>query len=307
MCALIADPSPERGPQQKPLPRKGPGPSRIAYRLRRFWAKSWVRNCALVYIPLSALGGFGWYLAGQEEVRAAVEQQWDRAMEALADRPEFAVTQIEVQGGRPALQARVREELGLPGTVSSMRLDVDALRAEVEAMGRVESAVVTLLPPDTLQISIVERIPAALWRDDDGVTHLVDRGGVLIEPVADRAARSDLPLLLGEGATEAVDEALALIATAPEIAPRLRALVRIGERRWDMVLTRDLTIRLPEEDPARALARVAALHYGEELLDRDLATIDLRLPGRPTLRMTERAAETVRALIERLRAGGEDT
>jgi cell division protein FtsQ len=51
---------------------------------------------------------------------------------------------------------------------------------------------------------------------------------------------------------------------------------------------------LPEADPEPALARVMALHFGEELLDRDLAVIDMRLGDRPTLRMTPRALETFR-------------
>lgn len=287
--------------------RRGPGPSRLAYRLRRTWAKSWVRNCFLVYLPLTAVGAFGWYLAGQHEVRRAVEEQWSGMMEALAERPEFAVTELEIEGGAPELQAEVRLALGLEGSVSSLRLDIDAVRETVEAHGRVASASVTLIPPETLRVALVERIPVALWRDGGGATHLVDPQGMLVEAIPARADRPDLPLLLGEGATGAVPEALSLIAAAPEIVPRLRAIVRVGERRWDMVLTEGLVIRLPAEAPGEALARVVALHYGEEILDRDLAAIDMRLPHRPTLRLTDPAAERVRRLIERIMADGEET
>jgi len=89
-----------------------------------------------------------------------------------------------------------------------------------------------------------------------------------------------------------VAEALDLLDAAPEIVPRLRAAVRVGKRRWDLVLDRGLTIKLPAAQPLDALARVMALHYGEELLDRGLAEIDMRLPGRPALRMMPEAAET---------------
>jgi len=43
-----------------------------------------------------------------------------------------------------------------------------------------------------------------------------------------------------------------------------------------------------------ALARIMALHYGEELLLRDLAVIDMRLGARPTLRLTPEAAKILR-------------
>jgi hypothetical protein len=43
-----------------------------------------------------------------------------------------------------------------------------------------------------------------------------------------------------------VPEALALVAAARPAVPRLRGLVRMGERRWDLVLDRDQRILLPE-------------------------------------------------------------
>ncbi|MEM6933631.1 MAG: cell division protein FtsQ/DivIB, partial [Pseudomonadota bacterium] len=74
-----------------------------------------------------------------------------------------------------------------------------------------------------------------------------------------------------------------------------RALVRVGERRWDLVLDRDLRVLLPEKEPSGAVARIMALHLGEDqLLERDLQIIDMRIPNRPVLRMPERAVETWR-------------
>ena len=55
------------------------------------------------------------------------------------------------------------------------------------------------------------------------------------------------------------------------------------------------------------LSRVMALHYGEELLDRGLAVIDMRLPPRPALRMTPEAAETYQIRRAVAAIGGEDT
>ena len=100
---------------------------------------------------------------------------------------------------------------------------------------------------------------------------------------------------------------LALLGAAPEIVPRLRAFVRVGERRWDIVLDRDMLIKLPETGGVEALSRIMALHYGEELLDRDIAVIDMRLPDRPALRMRPEAAETFQIRKAVAALGGEDT
>jgi cell division protein FtsQ len=101
-----------------------------------------------------------------------------------------------------------------------------------------------------------------------------------------------------------VPEALDLLAEAEAVAPRIRGLVRMGERRWDLVLDRDQVIRLPEADPVAALRRVMALHKAEALLDRDLHSVDLRDPRRPALGLSPYA----KSELERLRMAvqGED-
>ena len=64
-----------------------------------------------------------------------------------------------------------------------------------------------------------------------------------------RLRRPDLPLIAGEGAEQHVPEALALLAETGPVATRVRGLVRVGERRWDLVLDRDQVVKLPEADP----------------------------------------------------------
>ena len=50
-----------------------------------------------------------------------------------------------------------------------------------------------------------------------------------------------------------------------------------------------------------------ALHYGEELLDRDVAVIDMRVPERPTLRLTPDAVEAYRLRQAVTAEDGKDT
>ncbi len=65
----------------------------------------------------------------------------------------------------------------------------------------------------------------------------------------------------------------------------------MGERRWDVVLTRDQRIMLPERDAVRALERVIVLDQVQDMLERDVVAVDMRLAERPTIRMRERAVE----------------
>lgn len=291
----------------RPLTTGQDGPSRLAYRLTRAWAQAWVRSLVTVYAPLTLLGLAGWAVVSTDRLRLAIEDEIGAVIEQVIARPEFAVRGVAIEGAAPGLEAVLRAVVGPVKGQSSLRLDLDALRQEIESLGEVASAALFFDPAGLLTIRVSERVPAALWRDPDGTLWVIDREGVTITGAGARINHPELPLMLGEGAPSRVDEIAPLMAAAPALVPRLRAFRRVGARRWDMVLDRDLTIQLPEAAPDRALAGVMGLHYGEELFARDLVTIDLRLPSRPALRLAPRAAET-----EMMRQGanlvlGEDT
>ena len=104
-----------------------------------------------------------------------------------------------------------------------------------------------------------------------------------------RIDRPDLPLIAGPGVQDVVPEAMRLLAAAEPLRTRIRGLVRIGERRWNLVLDRGQEIMLPEQDAVAALERVIALDQAEDLLDRDVTVVDMRIGRRPTLRLSEEA------------------
>ena len=116
-----------------------------------------------------------------------------------------------------------------------------------------------------------------------------------------RLERPDLPLIVGEGADAHVDEALRLLAAAAPIQDRIRGFVRIGERRWDVIVEPSIRLMLPETDPVQALEHVLALHQAQELLDRDVVAVDLRLTARTVVRMGAPAADTFRQTQAALR------
>jgi cell division protein FtsQ len=117
-----------------------------------------------------------------------------------------------------------------------------------------------------------------------------------------RMDRPDLPLIVGKGAGGHIAEALDLHRAAAPLGSRLRGLVRIGERRWDVVLDRDQRILLPEEGAVPALERVIALDGAEDILSRDIKRIDLRLGARPTVQMS---VEATKAWLEIRQVSGQ--
>ena len=174
--------------------------------------------------------------------------------------------------------------------ISSFDLDLAALRDTVTLLPGVKQASLRIKPGGLLQVSVEPRVPVAIWRNEDGLV-LVDVDGSPIGKIENRADRTDLPLLVGEAANTRVPEALELFRTATPINARLRGLVRMGARRWDVVLDRDQRIMLPETQPVQALERVIALENAQEVLSRDVARVDMRLAQRPTVQMNKEATQ----------------
>lgn len=287
-------------PFETPRRRRDPSPSRLRYRLDRLGRRTYVRfvlRRLAVPAVLAMMGLMAWQ---SQTLREAVYVQVEDLRATLMDRPEFAVSRLEIVGGAPELQARVVGRLNLKFPVSSLRLDLPGLKTEIETMPGVARAVPKVMPDGALRIGLVQRAPEALWRWE-GQLHLVDADGVVISPVAHRADRADLPLILGEGADRAVPEALVLWKRAEPLHDRLRGLIRMGERRWSLALGNDVLVHLPEKNPEAALQRLLALDAAEDLLNREVSVIDFRDPQRPVLRLTARAVEELaraKALIK---------
>jgi cell division protein FtsQ len=272
----------------QPVMRRDPAPSRMAYRMQRLWLTPLFRTFLRHGLPALAVILFVGIWLGNAERRDALIAQFQSLKTEIEHRPEFMVSMTSIEGASPALGDAVRSMLHLSFPVSSFDLHLKAIRAKVEALDAVASAEVRVVGGGVLQVTIHERKPAMVWRSRQGL-ELVDATGHRVAGLTQRAARADLPLIAGAGAEKAVPEAQAIFAAAGPLAPRIRGLVRVGERRWNVVLDRDQRILLPETDPVAALERVIALDQAQGLFFHDVTTVDMRLPNRPTLRLSAAA------------------
>lgn len=292
-------------PGARSTPR--PGLTKADFRWRRGWGERF-RKFALFYLPVLLVALVVWRVASEDRWRAAAYGVVKAEVDKLLTSPELTIRRIEVIGAAPELKAEIA---GLTGPLvgsSSVRLDVKRVREAIEKIGWVGKAAAHLKPDGLLQIHVTPREPSVVWRDSEGQLQVLDGEGNVIGPARQRSAHPDKPLLLGASAVSHVPEALAILEAAPVLLPRVRALVRIGARRWDLILDRDMRIMLPEADPARALSRVMALHLGEdELLDRDISVVDMRLADRPVLRMRDRAVDERERQLLSARGEGEET
>ena len=277
--------------------RRDPAPSRWAYRLHRLWLTPLFRGILRVGLPagLAAFAAGAW-LSDQDRADALRTAVHD-VRRAIEERPEFTVRLMAIDGASPGVDEDIREILPVEFPTTSFDLDLEHMRAVITGLDAVKSAQLRIRPGGILRVTVTEREPAAIWRAEHGLD-LLDRDGHRVAPLDARTDRPDLPLIAGQGADAHVAEALALVRAAHPIAGRLRGLVRVGERRWDVVLDRGQRILLPEEAPVAALERVIALSLApdEDLLARDITVVDMRHSARPTVRLAPDAVREYRRM-----------
>ena len=273
--------------------RRDPAPSLWAYRMQRLWLTPYFRMFMRRGLPAFVIVlATGLYLTNDARQAAIIDALAGLRTQFEA-RPEFRVGLISVAGASIDLGEAIRAKIGLTLPMSSFDIDLDGARARIEALDAVASAVVRVRAGGILHVEVTERLPVIVWRKG-GTIELLDATGHRVAGLAARSDRPDLPLIAGDGADEAADEALAVYAAAGPILPRVRGLVRMGERRWDILLDRDQRIMLPAENPVQAVERLIALDEVQDLLARDILTVDLRNERRPVLRLSPFALEMLR-------------
>jgi cell division protein FtsQ len=77
-----------------------------------------------------------------------------------------------------------------------------------------------------------------------------------------------------------------------------KAAVLVGERRWNLRLKDGVDIRLPENDAGDALAALSRLNREDQLFSRDIVAVDMRLPDRLTVQLSEDAARAREELLK---------
>lgn len=279
--------------------RRDPAPSRWQYRMQRLWLTPLFRVLFRVGLPLLVIGGVTALYVANDARRAALVEGYADLKEKFQNRPEFMVSLISVEGASPELAEAIRGRAGLTLPASSFDLDLDTARQRIEDLDAVASAELRVRSGGVLQMLITERMPVMVWRTGERI-EMLDETGHRVASLSSRTDRADLPLVAGDGADLVAGEALEIFAAAQSILPRVRGLVRMGERRWDLVLDRNQKIMLPEHNAVSALERLIALDRAEDLLARDLLTVDLRNEERPVLRLAPNA------MNERRKAQGID-
>ena len=219
----------------------------------------------------------------------AITEAFRDARDAVAKTAGFRIAHVGITGRKHLSQDEILAIGGVSGRRSLLFLDPATVREKLKAAPWIADATVLKFYPDSIQIDIVERTPFALWQHDGSVS-VISAKGIVLQPYVPGPFRS-LPLVVGRGADTRAKDFLDQLALYPSIRQQVKAVIFVGERRWNLRMADGVDVRLPELDVGAALATLTKLDKDENLFSRDITAIDLRLPDRLTVRLSEDAAK----------------
>jgi cell division protein FtsQ len=283
-------------------------PSRIALFIRRFSVRAsnfrFLRNFELIFLFLflGATTLYGGFRGGHMDV--ALEAVHDFA-DAFAQNVGFETAKIQLEGAKRLSRRDVLRIAGITESSTLFLIDAESTRARILRNPWIAEAAVRKLYPDQLEIIIKEKQPFAVWQDR-GMFSVIARDGTVIDQITSVQVRdSGLPFVVGAGADKRAESLLALLDRFPKIRSEVAAAVFVAERRWNLRLNSGIDVRLPEDDADVALLRLVSLDREKSLLSRDVTVIDLRLPDRVAVRLSDDAAQARDiAMKDRRRAKG---
>lgn len=290
----------------RPVPVDEPRqPFEITNRLRRFM-RHWGGTVRAIHAPRGAglagmalvlLAALGYGIVKGDHVPAIVAGL-KGARDAVANAAGFGIQSVSVAGRKQLGEKDILAAAGVSERTSLLFLDVEAARARLKTNPWIAEAEVRKFYPSKLQITIEEREAFALWQKDGKISVIAGDGAVLAAFAGERRF-SALPLVVGPGAEVKARDFITVLARYPAIREQVRAAILIAERRWNLRLKNGIDVRLPEAEVERALEALAGLDRDKKLLSRDITSVDLRLPDRVSVRLSDAAAQVREEMLKK--------
>jgi len=244
----------------------------------RFVASVFLMFCLLVFLAL-------WLGGVLPQVRQGVHDFKVNRLMGMG----FVVKQVDVMGEGRLNEADVRAAIGIYPGEYFFGADLERAQLRTESLPWVDRAVVRRLWPNRIVVQLVETKPYALWQQN-GQFSLVSAKGEEITKLEDvRSLPKGLKTLIGPDAPEHAPVIQTALQAYPNIWVRTESLVHMRDTRWDLYLEGGIKVKLPETGIEAALERLAELHARTQILDRDVAAIDLRLVDRVSFTPTPKA------------------
>ena len=166
-----------------------------------------------------------------------------------------------------------------------INFDKDHAKSLLEEVGWVKRANIKKIYPNTLSVNIIESVPFAIFYKNQDI-FLIDIDGQIISPNPDTSKFDSLLTVRGNKAEIKLSEIIKEInINFPEVKSKLNGLEFVDQRRWNLFLSNNLLVKLPDTGINESLKSLKKLFDNKQILDSNIIEVDLRIKGRAIIKV----------------------
>lgn len=190
----------------------------------------------------------------------------------------LSVDTIRIYEATPDQETRILQLIDISKGDNMFRADPHKMRERLMAQRDFGEVQVHRFWPGQISVFVTPLKASVRYWDGESYTVMSHDGRVA---AGDEIIPASLPIVTGKGAVRPSADLFRDLEDYPVISAKLRYAERISERRWDLVFLSGARVQLPAGTAREeGIERLAVLHRETGLLDRRVATIDLRDPNR---------------------------
>ena len=198
----------------------------------------------------------------------------------------FAIIEkIEIQGSNFSDSILIEEIIRGYKNKSLINFPLEEYQLKIKKLDWIKRVSIKRKFPDIIHVSIIENLPYAIFID--GINkYLIDDDGEKISFKPDNSKYSELLKVTGsDGNLNFSDLIREININYPKILDMVIEVEFIENRRWNLILKRNIKIKLPEKDSSIQLVKLKQLQQDQKLFNSNIIEIDLREIGRATIKI----------------------
>ena len=224
---------------------------RLEFRLKKKGKSRWKLKALVGLLIVGGLTGLYLSPIGQTGIK------WMKNVGAVfAEHAHWRLDQVIVEGHKRTDKKMILKALGIDKGEEMNAISLTDARQNLLNLPWVKEAIVERYLPDKLIIRITEKMPIALWQNNQVYQPLDETGHPIKD---DKLLPADLILVVGVDAPENTLALLAALDQVPTINALVRSASRVEKRRWNLHLLdaeKGLELMLPETAFDQALKRL---------------------------------------------------
>lgn len=186
----------------------------------------------------------------------------------------FAFKKLIIEGQVNIETKEILKSIGARRGDSIFSIDLNQVQNLLDKNTWVDSSIIQRRFPETIFISLKERIPVAIWQSQSKL-YLIDEDGKIIIKYNQKGFE-DLIQVVGEDANNYASSLRKSLDKYPDLQKKVKSAQRYGLRRWDLNFVDNIKVKMPENDFELAYDYLNLLNQKAKLFGHCYKTIDLR-------------------------------